>query len=80
MERDFVRDQLLALYKANGVELNFRYVVCHRSRKLSYYNYYPTKFYAYLAALNPRYWGCHTVVMLDIIEPVKPEVDYSSIT
>ena len=47
---------------------NYRYVVYHYGRNISYYNYYSSKLAAYFEALNPRYWRCHTVVMLDVDE------------
>jgi hypothetical protein len=72
--------QVEEMHKLRKANHTFRYVVFHYSRTKSYYNYYPTKLSAYWEAINPRYWGCHTVVMLDIIVPEKPKPDYSDVT
>ena len=72
MSDDLIVQQIRAIRNAKEVKCagkvtrNYRYVVYHCGDNISYYDYYYSKFAAYFEAINPRYWRCHTVVMLDV--------------
>jgi len=68
MTKDLVSQQISAMRRNQKKPTRFRYVVYHSSNDVSFYDYYPTKLSAFMAAMNPRYWRCHTVILLDFDE------------